>query len=101
MSFTQPARVPDDAHVSDEDYDRFYRPRRKREPVTDPRDPAYDDRHQCLPEECLLCRALVDETNDEGYCPDCVEDVPLLEDAPCTAADFSNPAPQDDEEVPF
>ena len=71
MSFTQPARVPDDAHVSDEDYDRFYRPRRKRSEVTDPRDPAYDDRHR---EEhpvtrvvrCVDCEAIGEREVFEG-----------------------------------
>ena len=69
MSFTQPARVPDDAHVSDEDYDRFYRPRRKRSEVTDPRDPAYDDRreeamHRTV--RCANCEAVGEREVFEG-----------------------------------
>lgn len=68
MGFAQPARIPDGAHVSDEDYDRFYRPRSKRSSVTDPRDPAYDDRGAAELEERIESRAA--ELVDRGYCED-------------------------------
>ena len=56
---------------------------------------AYAEEHGTEPEECRDCLALVDETTDDGYCPDCAADLDpeTLADPPVDASDFSNPAP--------
>ncbi len=65
---------------------------------------AWAEEHGTEPEECVLCGALVEVTNERGHCDGCAEDLASRgkTNLPVTAEDFGPPRPSVRvEELPF
>lgn len=65
---------------------------------------AWAEEHGCEPHVCVLCGALVEQTNERGHCEICAEDLARRRraDVPVSAEDFGPPRPSVHvEELPF